>query len=67
MIKNDKLLNLVADLVEKLVEFGCSEDELVETLKYYGFTEEQIEDWYGLQHSGFESYNDSPYGQEEEE
>jgi hypothetical protein len=48
MIKKDMLLNLVADLVERLVEYGCDTDSIVETLKYYGFTDEQIKEWYLL-------------------
>ena len=61
-MNKDKLLKLIADLVEKLVEYGCDTDSIVETLKYHGFTSEQITDYYGLEHSGFETYNEAPYG-----
>jgi hypothetical protein len=68
MINNNNLntsilLDTIADLVERLVfEYGCDTDVVVNTLKYYGFTEEQITEWYGLEHSGFETYNEAPYG-----
>jgi hypothetical protein len=48
MITKDKLLKLVADLVERLVEYGCDTDTIVETLKYYGFTNVQIKELYLL-------------------
>jgi hypothetical protein len=67
MINNNSLntsilLDTIADLVERLVEYGCDTDIVVNTLKYYGFTKEQITEWYGLEHSGFETYNEAPYG-----
>lgn len=52
MITKNKLLNLIADLIETLLEYDCDSDNLVETLKYYGFTKKQIADWYGLEHNG---------------
>jgi hypothetical protein len=48
MINKEKLLNLVADLVQMLSEYGCENDSIIETLKYYGFTKEQIAEWYGI-------------------
>jgi hypothetical protein len=53
MIKNNSLdtsilLDTIADLVERLVEYGCDTDIVVNTLKYYGFTKEQIAEWYGI-------------------
>jgi hypothetical protein len=44
----DNLYSVIADLVEKLVEYGCDTDGIIETLKYYGFTNNQIIEWYGL-------------------
>ena len=66
MNKKNNLLNLIADLVERLVEYGCDTDSIIETLKYYGFTDEQIKEWYGLEHSGFKTYNEAPYGETNE-
>jgi hypothetical protein len=53
MINNNSLntsilLDTIADLVERLVEYGCDTDIVVNTLKYYGFTKEQITEWYGI-------------------
>ena len=54
MINNNSLntsilLDTIADLVEKLVfQYGCDADIVVNTLKYYGFTKEQIKEWYGI-------------------
>ena len=49
MIKKDMLFNLIADLVNMLMEYGANENGSIEhTLKYYGFTDEQIKEWYGL-------------------
>ena len=48
-MKKDKLLNLVADLVEMLVDSGAKKDILIHTLKYYGLTDNEIADWYGLE------------------
>jgi hypothetical protein len=61
-LTKDKLFSAIADLVEMLSEYGCENDSIIETLKYYGFTKEQIAEWYGLEHSGFETYNEAPYG-----
>lgn len=49
MIKKENLFNLVAELVNMLMEHGANENGSVENaLKYYGFTEKQIKKWYGL-------------------
>jgi hypothetical protein len=48
MIKKDNLFRLVAELVEMLIEYGCDHDSLIHTLTHYGFTNEQIAEWYGL-------------------
>ena len=62
-ITKGNLLGVIAELVEMLNEYGCNTDTIVETLKQYGFTKDQIEEWYGLAHSGFETYNEAPYGE----
>jgi hypothetical protein len=48
-MKKDKLLKLVADLVEMLIDNGANKDIIVHTLKYYGFTDNEIADFYGLE------------------
>ena len=62
MIKKHLLLNLVADLVEMLVEYGANEDSIIETLIGYNITKEECKEWYGLEHSGFKTFNEAPYG-----
>ena len=42
------LYGLVADLIERLVEYGCETDIIFRTLHYYGFTEEEIKEWYNI-------------------
>jgi hypothetical protein len=44
----DNLYSVIADLVEALLEYGCDHDSLIHTLTQYGFTNEQIAEWYGL-------------------
>jgi hypothetical protein len=54
MINNNSLntsilLDTIADLVNMLMEHGANENGSIEhTLKYYGFTDKQIKEWYGL-------------------
>ena len=48
-ITKDKLFGAIADLVEALLEYGCDHDSLIHTLTHYGFTKEQLNDWYGIQ------------------
>ena len=48
MIKKDNLFRLIADLVESLLEYGCEEESIIHILTYYGFTNEQIAEWYGI-------------------
>ena len=48
MVNKNKLLNLVADLIDMLNEYGAEHESIIYTLKYYGFTDEQIKEWYGL-------------------
>ena len=66
MITKNKLFSLIADLVEMLIEYGCDSDSIVHTLKHYGFTKEQIVDWYNLEHNGFKTFNEAPYGDDNE-
>ena len=49
MVKEHKLLSLVADLVEMLLEYGAEKSSIIHTLKYYGITKEQAKEWYGLE------------------
>jgi hypothetical protein len=54
MIRNNSfdtsiLLDTIADLVERLVDWGDDTNSIIETLKYYGFTDEQIKEWYRLE------------------
>jgi hypothetical protein len=61
-ITKDKLFGAIADLVEALLEYGCEHDILINALTHYGFTKEQLKERYGLEDSGFETYNEAPYG-----
>jgi hypothetical protein len=47
-ITKDKLFGAIADLVEALLEYGCDHDSLIHTLTHYGFTKEQLKEWYGI-------------------
>ena len=47
-ITKDKLFGAIADLVESLLEYGCEEESIIQILSYYGFTNEQIAEWYGI-------------------
>jgi hypothetical protein len=42
------LLNVIADLVEMLVEYGADIDSIIASLKYHGFTDDEIAEYYGL-------------------
>ena len=46
MITKDKLISLVADLCEMLNEYGCDNNNIIHTLKHYGFTDEQIKAYF---------------------
>ena len=61
-ITKDKLFGAIAELIDSLLEYGCEHDSLIHALTHYGFTKEQLKEWYGLEHSGFETYNEAPYG-----
>lgn len=47
-LTKDRLLVLVADLVQDLLNYGKDKESLIDTLLYYGLTEEEIEEWYGI-------------------
>lgn len=42
------LYNLVAELVQELVNMGYDEKNLIYILRQYGITEEQAKEWYGI-------------------
>ena len=47
-ITKDNLFGAIADLVESLLEYGCEQESIIHILTYYGFTKEQIAEWYGI-------------------
>jgi hypothetical protein len=47
-MKEENLWSLVADLVQELINYGKGPIELIATLRYYGLTDKQIKDYYGL-------------------
>jgi 2-phospho-L-lactate transferase/gluconeogenesis factor (CofD/UPF0052 family) len=47
-ITKDKLFSAIADLVDMLREYGCDDDAIIFALTQYGFTKEQIAEWYGI-------------------
>jgi hypothetical protein len=47
-ITKDKLFSAIADLVDMLREYGCDDDAIIFSLTHYGFTKEQIAEWYGI-------------------
>jgi hypothetical protein len=47
-ITKDKLFSAIADLVDMLREYGCDDDSIIFSLTHYGFTKEQIAEWYGI-------------------
>jgi 2-phospho-L-lactate transferase/gluconeogenesis factor (CofD/UPF0052 family) len=47
-ITKDKLFGAIADLVDMLREYGCDDDAIIFALTQYGFTKEQIAEWYGI-------------------
>jgi hypothetical protein len=42
------LLSAIADLVDMLREYGCDDDAIIFALTQYGFTKEQLKEWYGI-------------------
>ena len=47
-IRKHALFGAIADLVQALLEYGCEAKTIIEMLSYYGFTKEQIAEWYGI-------------------
>lgn len=47
-ITKDMLFGAIAELVNELMEMGCDSSKIAWTLRQYGFTNEQIAEWYGL-------------------
>jgi hypothetical protein len=48
-LKKDNLFSAIAELVNELIEMGCDSSKITWTLRQYGFTKEQLNEWYGLQ------------------
>lgn len=48
MIKKEDLYKAIADFVYMLQEYGCPDKAIRFSLKFYGFTDEQITEWYGV-------------------
>ena len=42
------LFNAIAELINELMEMGCDSSKIAWTLRQYGFTNEQIAEWYGI-------------------
>ena len=42
------LYNLIAELVQELINMGYDEKNLIYILRQYGITEEQAKEWYGI-------------------
>jgi hypothetical protein len=47
-ITKDNLFSAIADLVNLVMEHSNDSSEIVYILKQYGFTNEQIAEWYAL-------------------
>lgn len=46
------LYNLIADLVQELINLGYNEKDLIYILGQYGITEEECKEWYGIPYVG---------------
>jgi hypothetical protein len=44
----NNLYGAIADLVNTAMEYGCEGYKIAYTLRQYGFTNEQITEWYGI-------------------
>jgi hypothetical protein len=42
------LYNLIAELVQELINLGYNENDLIYILRQHGITEEQAKEWYGI-------------------
>jgi hypothetical protein len=44
----NNLYGAIADLVNTAMEYGCEGYKIAYMLRQYGFTNEQITEWYGI-------------------
>ena len=47
-ITEDKLLALIANLIQELLDLGYKDKDLVWLLKQYGLSLKDIKEWYGI-------------------
>jgi hypothetical protein len=47
-LTKNKLFAAVAELVQMLRDYGAEDNALIYILSQYGFTKEQIAEWYGI-------------------
>jgi hypothetical protein len=47
-LTKDNLMSAIADLIIELMETGYDSSRIAWTLRQYGFTKEQIAEWYGI-------------------
>jgi hypothetical protein len=47
-LTKDNLLKAIAELIENLKDLGATNHILIHILSYYGFTKEQLKEWYGI-------------------
>ena len=48
-LTKDMLFSAIAELVNELMEMGCDSSKIAWALRQYGFNNEQIAEWYGLE------------------
>lgn len=46
------LSDIIDELIEMLIQYGASKDTIISTLIYYGFTKQEIKNYYGLKNGG---------------
>jgi len=46
------LYNLIAELVQELINLGYNEKDLIYILGQHGITEEECKEWYGIPYDG---------------
>lgn len=44
----DKLLAIIANLIQELLDLGYKEEDLIWMLKQYGMSLKDIKEWYGI-------------------
>jgi hypothetical protein len=47
-ITKHALFSAIADLIIELIETGYDSSRIAWTLRQYGFTKEQLKEWYGI-------------------